>query len=110
MCIYAGQPSRDMIVINVLLTAALGNTVLNTLPHGCAVQVCIGRYCPCQSITHKYTPPPKFILLADTAVLFSKCLGLDRDDETSTEYKREKREIILWNSLRMNECCGVSYE
>ena len=36
----------------MLLTAALGNTVLNTLPHGCAVRACIGRHCPRRSQKH----------------------------------------------------------
>ena len=40
-------------VINVLLTAHAGNTVLDTCPHGCAVRACIGQYCPgAWSITH----------------------------------------------------------
>ena len=42
-------------VINVLLTAHAGNTVLGTYPHGCAIRACIGRYCPgAWSITHTY--------------------------------------------------------
>ena len=32
-------------VINVLLTH-VGNTVLDTCPHACAVRACIRRYCP----------------------------------------------------------------
>ena len=35
--------SLDVRVINVLLTAHAGNTVLNTHPHGCAVRACIER-------------------------------------------------------------------
>ena len=42
-------------VINVLLTAHAGNTVLGTCPHGCTVRACIGRYRPgAWSITHTY--------------------------------------------------------
>ena len=33
-------------VINLLLTAHTGNTVLDTCTHGCAVRAYIGRYCP----------------------------------------------------------------
>ena len=40
-------------VIDVLLTSHPGNTVLDTCPHGCAVQACIRRYCPdARSKTH----------------------------------------------------------
>ena len=42
-------------VINVLLTAHAGNTVLDTCLNGAAVRACIGRYCPgAWSITHTY--------------------------------------------------------
>ena len=33
-------------VVNVLLTAYLGNTVLDTCSYGYAVWACIGQYCP----------------------------------------------------------------
>ena len=40
-------------VIYVLLTPHGGNSVLDTCPHGCAVQACIGRFCTrSRSITH----------------------------------------------------------
>ena len=42
-------------VLNVLLIAHAGNTVLDTCPNGCAVRACIGWYCPgAWSITHTY--------------------------------------------------------
>ena len=40
-----GVGSLAVRVINVLLTAHAGYTVLDTCPHGCAVRACNGRYC-----------------------------------------------------------------